>query len=87
MTTAVSRAIPREPIDLGEAGPVDVVAGDRVVEVEVPVDLEGSRDVAGVVEQHVLVGLEQGDAVGSADPPASICSASHSVVTSRSGCA
>ena len=41
----------------GEAGPVDVVAGDRVVELGVPVELHRAGDVAGLVEQHVLVGL------------------------------
>jgi hypothetical protein len=53
---------------LGEAGAIDVVPRDRVVEVEVPVELEGARDMAGVVEQDVLVGLQQRDAVGTADP-------------------
>ena len=44
--------------ELGEAGAVDVVAGDGVVQLGVPVDLHRARDVAGVVEQHVLVGLD-----------------------------
>ena len=44
---------------LGEALAVDVIAHHRVVEVEVPVDLDRPGDVAGVVEKHVLVGLEQ----------------------------
>jgi hypothetical protein len=43
--------------DLGEAGAVDVVAGDRVVELGVPVDLHRAGDVPGVVEQDVLVRL------------------------------
>ena len=45
---------------LGELRAVDVVAYVRVVEVGVPVDLHRARDVAGVVEQHVLVGLDDG---------------------------
>jgi hypothetical protein len=43
--------------------------GERVVEVEVPVDLDRAGDVPGVVEQHVLVGLQEHDAVGPTDPP------------------
>jgi hypothetical protein len=44
--------------DLGEAGAVDVVARDGVVQLGVPVELHRAGDVAGVVEQHVLVGLD-----------------------------
>ena len=47
----------------GEALAVEVVAGERVLEVGVPVDLHRAGDVAGVVEQHVLVGLDD-DHVG-----------------------
>ena len=36
---------------------VDVIAGDLVVQVSVPVDLDGARDMAGFVEQDILVGL------------------------------
>ena len=46
----------------GEAGAVDVVADDRVVEVGVPVDLDRAGDVAGLVQQHVLVGLDDDQA-------------------------
>ena len=42
----------------GEPGAVDVVAGDLVVELGVPVDLDRAGDVPGVVEQHVLVALD-----------------------------
>ena len=48
--------------DLGEPGAVDVVPGDRVVQLGVPVDLDRARDVPGVVEQHVLVGLDDDEA-------------------------
>ena len=41
----------------GEALAADVVPLDRVVEVQVPVDLDRARDVPGLVQQHVLVGL------------------------------
>ena len=41
----------------GEARPVHVVAGDRVVEFGMPVELDRAGDVAGLVEQHVLVGF------------------------------
>ena len=44
----------------GELGAVDVVADVGVVEVGVPVDLHRARNVAGVVEQHVFVGLDDG---------------------------
>ncbi len=50
--------MPLPPTSFGEARAVDVVAHDRVVEVGVPVDLHGAGDVAGLVEQHVLVGLD-----------------------------
>jgi len=42
----------------GERLAVDVVTLDGVVEVEVPVDLDGALDVARLVEQDVLVGLD-----------------------------
>ena len=45
---------------VGELRAVDVVADVRVVEVGVPVDLHRAGDVAGVVEQDVLVGLHDG---------------------------
>ncbi len=54
------RGFPADPLaghQVGERGAVDVVTADRVVEVEVPVHLDRAGDVAGVVEQHVLVGL------------------------------
>jgi hypothetical protein len=41
----------------GEALAVEVVAGDLVVQLGVPVDLDRPRDVAGFVEEDVLVGL------------------------------
>ncbi|MNW57327.1 hypothetical protein D3C74_351230 [compost metagenome] len=44
--------------ELGEALAVEVVAQVGVVEVGVPVDLDRARDVPGLVEQHVLVGLD-----------------------------
>ena len=46
----------------GEAGAVDVVAGHRVVQIEVPVDLHRPRDVAGLVQQDVLVALHDDQA-------------------------
>ena len=62
-----------------EAGLVDEVALDRVLQVGVPVDLDRARDVADVVEQHVLVGLDD------ADLGISRCSATHSVDTNTDG--
>lgn len=53
--------------ELGEGGTVDVVALHRVVEVGVPVDLHGARDVPRLVEQDVLVGLDDHQ-VGGAGP-------------------
>ena len=47
---------------LREARAIQVVAGHRVVEVGVPVDLDRALDVAGLVEQHVLVGLDHDQA-------------------------
>ena len=41
---------------------VDVVAGDGVVQLGVPVDLDRARDVPGLVEQHVFVGLDDDEA-------------------------
>ena len=41
----------------GEPRAVYVVAGDRVVQFGVPVQLDRARDVPGLVEQHVLVGF------------------------------
>ena len=35
---------------------------DRVLEIGVPVDLHGAGDVAGVVEEHVLVGFHDHEA-------------------------
>ena len=46
----------------GESLSVDVVAHDRVVELGVPVDLHRARDVAGLVQQHVLVGFDHDQA-------------------------
>ena len=59
----------------------DEVALDRVVEVGVPVDLDGPGDVARFEEQHVLIGLDDDEAGGAE------VACSHSVDTSRSGCA
>ena len=42
---------------------VEVVAGHLVVQLGVPVDLDRAGDVAGVVEQHVLVGLDDDEAL------------------------
>jgi len=44
-----------------EALATHVVADQGVVEVGHPVDLHGARDVAGLVEQHVLVRLDETD--------------------------
>ena len=54
--------MPFSPHQGGEALGVDVVARDRVVQVGVPVDLDRAGDVAGVVEQDVLVGLDDHEA-------------------------
>ena len=43
---------PREPLG------VDVVAGDGIVQLGVPVDLDRAGDVAGLVEEDVLVGFD-----------------------------
>src|SRR5699024_9648283 len=51
--------------ELREALPVDVVAGDGIVEVEVPVDLHRAGDVAGLVEQHVLIGFDDDEIRGT----------------------
>jgi hypothetical protein len=40
---------------------VDVVANELVVQVVGPIDLDCAGDVAGVVEQQVLVGLDEAD--------------------------
>jgi hypothetical protein len=40
-----------------EARTVHIVAGHRVVELSVPVELHRARDVTGLIQQHVLVGL------------------------------
>ena len=39
------------------SGP-EIIAHDRIVEVRHPVDLDRARNVAGVIEQHVLVGFD-----------------------------
>ena len=62
MTTVVSREIPFEPRSAANCSPFDVVAHDRVVELGVPVDLHRARDVAGLVEQHVLIGFDDDQA-------------------------
>ena len=41
----------------GEGIGIHIVARERVIQVGVPVDLDGTRDVPGVVQQHVLVTL------------------------------
>jgi hypothetical protein len=46
----------------GELLVVDVVADDGVVEVGVPVDLHRSRDVSGLVEEHVFIGFDHDEA-------------------------
>ena len=40
---------------------VQVVPGQGIVEIQDPVDLESARDVAHVVEDHVLVGFQEPD--------------------------
>ncbi len=62
MTTVVSRAMPFEPRSAANCSPFDVVAHDGVVEIGVPVDLHGTGNVAGLVEQHVFVGLDDDEA-------------------------
>ena len=54
--------MPFEPSSFAKRRAVDVVAQDRVVEVGVPVDLDRAGDVAGLVEQHVLVGFDDDEA-------------------------
>src|SRR5215469_11769181 len=52
--------VPADPLlrhQPGKPGAIDVVAGDRVVELGVPVKLDRPGDVAGLVQQHILVGL------------------------------
>jgi hypothetical protein len=52
--------VPADPLlrhEGGEAGAVDVVAGLRVVQLGMPVELHGAGDVAGLVQQDILVGL------------------------------
>ena len=57
----MSLAIPdREQIAANFVG-VDVVADELVLEVPLPVDLDGAGDVAHVVEQDVLVALDDPD--------------------------
>ena len=55
--------MPRSPQSCGEPLAVDVVAGDGVVELRVPVDLDRAGDVPGVVEEDVLVGLDDDEAL------------------------
>ena len=47
-----------------EAGPVDEVAADRVLQLGLPVDLHGAGDVPGVVGGGVLVDLDEDQARG-----------------------
>ncbi len=58
MTTVSSREMPLRLEQLGEARSVDVVAHDWVVQLGVPVDLDGAWDMPGLVEQHILVGFD-----------------------------
>src|ERR1700744_3474986 len=56
---------------LGELLAADVIADSRVVEIGVPVDLDGAGDVPDVVEQDILVGLhdrQTGGAQVGGDP-------------------
>ena len=57
----MSLAIPDRAADRGELLGVDVVADELVLEVALPVDLDGAGDVAHVVEQDVLVALDDPD--------------------------
>lgn len=41
----------------GESRAIDVVAGDFVIQIGVPVDLDRAGDVAGFVEEDILIGL------------------------------
>lgn len=41
----------------GESGTIDIVAGDFVIQVCVPVNLDCTRDVSGFVQQDVFIGL------------------------------
>ena len=50
------------PHEGGEGLPVDDVAGDGVVEVLLPVDAHRAGEVADVVEEGVLVGLDDAQA-------------------------
>ena len=50
--------MPLRAHELGEALGVDVVARDGIVELGVPVDLDRAGDVAGLVQEDVLVGLD-----------------------------
>ena len=82
MTTVVSRRDALRAEQRGERLAVDVVALHRVVEVGVPVDLDRAGDVAGLVEQDVLVGLDDDEAGRRRGARrATRCE------TSRSGCA
>ena len=58
MTTVLSREMPLAGSQGGKRLAVHVVAGDLVIQVGVPVDLDRARDVAGFVEQDVFVGLD-----------------------------
>ena len=53
------------PHQVGERVAVEVVALHLVVQLGVPVDLDRAGDVAGVVEQHVLVALHHHQARGA----------------------
>ena len=50
--------------EAGELVAADVVADGGVLEVVHPVDVDGAGDVAGAVEQEVLVGLDDADVLG-----------------------
>src|SRR5690606_19536117 len=68
------RVVARDPLtaeQFGKALAVDVVAHDRVVEFGVPVDLHRTRNMAGLVEEYVFIGLdddESGFAETSGEP-------------------
>ncbi len=60
VTVKDQRGVPRDPLlrhQPREARTVHIVAGDRIVELGVPVELHRARDMAGLIQQHVLVGL------------------------------
>ena len=63
-TTVSSLEMPFAGQQFLEAGPVDEVAADGVLQLGLPVDLHGARDVPGVVGGGVLVDLDEDQAGG-----------------------